>query len=330
MGQAHVLNVGVIGGGFIGTLHARVLHEMSMSRLVAIADTDEAVAKKAAEQFGCDSYARYEELLKRDDIDAVYICLPDRHHVEPAVAAARAGKHIFMEKPIARTVKEAEEIKSQAEKNNVRLMVGHLLRFDPRYAQLYQRIDRGELGEIIHMRVKRQNPKFIHERLKGRTSMLYYVGIHDIDVMLWCAREKATEVYAKKVSKVHDEDCVFALCTFESGAVATLEFSWSLPEKFPAGIWSEIEVVGTQGAASIDNCRQGLKVCTDRPILPDCYLWPEYNGRRMGDLRDESMHFCDAVLHEKEFLVPTDDAIAAVSFIEACFESMDKGKPVSL
>ncbi|MCK4325256.1 Gfo/Idh/MocA family oxidoreductase, partial [bacterium] len=193
-----------------------------------------------------------------------------------------------------------------------------------------QQIENGNLGELIHIRVKRQNPKFIHERLKGRTSMLYYVGIHDIDAMLWYMRDDVVEVHAKKVSKMHDEDCIFILCGFRNGAVGVLEFSWSLPENFPTGIWSEVEVVGTKGAASIDNLDQGLKLCTDKFTVPDTYLWSMYNNHRMGDIREESMHFIDAILNNKDFLMPTEDAIKSVAFVEACFKSIEKGAPVKL
>ncbi|MFA7184482.1 MAG: Gfo/Idh/MocA family oxidoreductase, partial [Victivallales bacterium] len=214
--------------------------------------------------------------------------------------------------------------------NGVRLMVGHLLRLDPRYVQLHQQIEAGNLGELLHIRVKRQNPNIIHDRLKGRTSMLYYVGIHDIDAMLWCMHEEPVEVYAKRVAKVHTEDCIFILCSFRNGTVGTLEFSWSLPKSFPTGIWSELEVVGTKGAASIDNLDQGLKLCTDKYSIPDTYLWSKYNGRRLGDIREESIHFIDAVLHNKDFLMPVGDAIKSVAFIEACFESIAAGIPIKI
>lgn len=330
MSQVKKLKVGVVGVGFIGELHARVFDEIPTADLVAVADPDKEKAKKIGERFHCDYYFNSSELFNQKDIEAVSICVPDKYHLEPAIAAAKAGKHILLEKPIARTVKEAEKIKKAAEDNGVRLMVAHILRFDPRYVQLHDRIEKGDLGELIHIRAKRQNPKLIQDRLKGRTSMLYYVGVHDIDIVLWYIQSEVEEIHAKKVSKIYDEDCIFILFSFKNGAVGSLEFSWSLPENYPAGILSEVEVVGTKGAGYIEVNDQGLKLFTDGFHLPDTLHWPEYNGEIFGDLRDELMHFVDATINNKEFLMPTEDSIKAVGFIEACLKSIEKNAPIKL
>ncbi len=330
MVQFKKLRVGVVGVGLIGELHARIFSEIPTADLVAVADPDEERARKIGERFHCEYRLDPSELFNRKDIEAVSICTPDKYHVEPAVDAAKAGKHILLEKPIARTVEDAEKIKKAAEDNGVRLMVGHTLRFDARYVQLHDRIQRGDLGELVHIRAKRHNPKLIQDRLKGRTSMLYYVGVHDIDIVRWYMQSEVVEIHAKKVSKMYDEDCIFVLFSFENGAVGTLEISWSLPNSFPAHLWSEIEVVGTKGAGYIDICDQKLVLFTDRFHLPDTLHWPEYNGQIFGDLRDELMHFVDATIRNKEFLMPVEDSIKAVGFIETCLESIERDAPIKL
>jgi len=324
------LKVGVLGVGLIGELHARVFSEIPTADLVAVADADEERARRVGEQLKCEYCSGCSELLNQENIEAVSICTPDRYHLQPAIAAAKAGKHILLEKPIARTVEEAEKIKKAAQDNGVRLMVGHILRFDPRYAQLHDRIERGDLGELIHIRAKRQNPKLVQDYLKGRTSMLYYIGVHDIDIVLWYIGSQVEEVHAKKVSKTHDEDCIFVLFSFKNGVVGSLEFSWSLPGNYPAMVWSEVEVVGTKGAGYIDIGDQGLRLFTNGFHLPDTLHWPEYNGRIFGDLRDELMHFVDATMNNKEFLVPTEDATKAVGFIQACLESIERNTSIKL
>ncbi len=328
MSQVKKLKVGVVGVGFIGELHARIFNEIPTADLVAIADRDEVTARRLGERFHCEYYSDPSELFNRKDIEAVSICTPDKYHVQPAVDAAKAGKHILLEKPIARTVKDAEKIRKVCEDNGVKLMVAHNLRFDARYVQLHDGIQRGDLGEILHIRAKRQNPRLIQDRLKGRTSMLYYVGVHDIDIVLWYVKSQIKEIHAKKISKVYDEDCIFVLFSFINGAIGTLEFSWSLPKSFPPHLWSEVEVVGTKGAGYIDICDQKLIVFTDRLHLPDTFYSPEYNGQIFGGLRDELAHFVDATINNKEFLMPTEDSIKAVGFIEDCLESIEKGAPV--
>jgi len=160
--------------------------------------------------------------------------------------------------------------------------------------------------------------------------MLYYVGVHDIDIVRWYVQSEVKEIHAKKVSKVYDEDCIFVLFSFENGAVGTLEFSWSLPNSFPTHLWSEIEVVGTKGAGYIDICDQKLVLFTDRFHRPDTLHWTEYNGQIFGDLRDELMHFVDATIRNKEFLMPVEDSIKAVGFIETCLESIERDAPIKL
>ena len=331
------LKLGVVGQGFIGNLHSRIIHELHNADLVAVADTDKDSLRKAKEDFGCEVYENYNDLFNKADIDAVSICMPDHYHLEPVLAAAAAGKHILCEKPIATSFDEALKMKEASEKAGVRLMIAHLLRFDPRYVAVQEQITNGSLGEILHLRGKRQNPRPIVERLGGKVSMLFYVGIHDIDIVQWYAGSRITRVYAQKVAKInksHDsEDCIFFLANLGNASIATFEFSWSLPSNFPAGIYSGIEVVGSKGAGYVDVLEQGVRIYKEvenSVEYPDTLHWPETNGRIMGDLRDEIEHFADAVLNEKEFIVPTDDAISAVAVIEAVFESLKTNKPVDV
>ena len=332
------LKMGVIGLGFIGDLHARVFNEMPNTKLVAVSDVDDSRLKAAANKYGCQTYKSFEVMLEEADIEAVNVCLPDQMHVKPAVAAANAGKHVLCEKPIATTAREGELIREACNEAGVRLMVAHVLRFDPRYVRMKEELASGGLGEVIHLRGKRQNPRPIVERLRGRISMLFYMGIHDIDVIQWFAQSKITKVYALKAAKVNykfdSDDCIFILANLANGAIASFEYSWSLPANFPAGIYGGIEVVGSQGAGYVDVFEQGVRLYKETgglPYeLPDTLHWPETNGRIMGDLRDELEHFADSVLNNREFLVPTDDAIDAVRVIEAVFESLDTGNPVEV
>src|SRR5262245_55603123 len=132
------LRVGVIGLGYFGERHARVYGRLPYVDLVAVCDRDAARAERIAGALSADAYADFRGLLSRLDIDAVSICLPDREHTEAAVAAAEAGKAILLEKPLAHDTAHARQIVDAVERNGVRFMVGHILRFDPRYVQVYE------------------------------------------------------------------------------------------------------------------------------------------------------------------------------------------------
>lgn len=329
------LRMGMIGVGFMGELHAKVIKEIPNAELVAVADINENTAKRVADTYGCDAYTDYNELLARDDIDAVTIVVPEDYHLEPAVAAARAGKHILLEKPIAKTTEEALKIKKAADEAGVRLMVAHILHFDPRYVQLNDAIERGNIGEAIHLQLRRTNPKATPERLKGKISIFYYMGVHDIELMLWYAKSDITRVYAQKVIKhnpeIDCEDSIAAVFNFANGAIGSLLVSWALPKNSALGIVGSAEVVGKNGAGYVDIRDQGLQVYTENNVyFPDTLHWPEVNGQIVADLKDEVQHFVTCTLEDKSYVVSTENTIKAIQVIEGCFESIRTGQPVKI
>lgn len=329
------LKVGVIGLGFIGQLHVRIWDENPQVELVAVADVVKEAAESTGKEYNCAAYTDYNEMLAKADIDAVDICVPEDFHVDPAVAAANAGKHILIEKPIAKTVKEAEIIKDAAEKNNVRLMVAHVLKFDPRYVQLNDAIEAGKLGTVTTLALKRENSKGTPKRLKGKVSYFYYMGIHDIEWMLtYNKKTKPVKVYAQESSialEGLDKDATFVTVTFENGSIGSLELNWAFPENGACGFMTGAEVVGTLGAGIVNVDNQGLAVFSGAEVeYPDALHWPEYNGQILGDLKEELAHFAQATIDGTPYLVDTDRAIAAVGIVEAAMESIKTGMPVTL
>lgn len=330
------LRMGVIGLGFIGSLHARVIAENPCAELVAVSDLDAALTRKFSEKYGCDGYVDYNEMLKRDDIDAVDVCVPEDFHVGPSVAVAKAKKKaLFLEKPIAKTFAEAVEIKKACDENGVRLMINQVLKFDPRYVQLYDQVKSGALGDISQVFVKRQNPKAVARRFQGRVSFFYYLGVHDFEWMLSYAGSKPVKVYAQMnnvVNKcVNDNDNAIVTVNFESGALGVVSIGWALPENDSVGIISGVEIIGSKGAGMVDIRNQGVEIVTDDKIVyPDALHWPEYNGAIQGDLKEAVAHFVTATLNDTPYFVDTDNAILAVKLIEAAFKSIETGLPVQL
>lgn len=327
------LRAGVIGLGYFGERHARVYHSLPYVDLVAVCDRDGERATRVAGSLGADAYTDYQALLGRPDIDAVSICLPDREHADAAVAAANAGKAILLEKPLAHDAAHARRIVAAVEANGVRFMVGHILRFDPRYVQVYEASRPEKLGTPIHLKAKRNGIRGVAARVGGNASILFYMGVHDVDAMQWVARSRISRVYAQKIERLGNgnEDALYAVVNFENGAIGCIDYSWAWPDGLLNGYKAALEIVGTRSGAFLDCSDQGFYVVdADRVTGGDTHLWPEINGRIVGDLRDEIAHFAEAVLTGAPFVQDYREAFDAIPVLDALAESARGGLPVDV
>jgi predicted dehydrogenase len=319
------LNVGVIGLGEIGTLHCDALMQLPQAKLLAVADIDEVRAKHIAQKTGAQPYQDYQELLARNDIDAVIIATPDHLHKEPCLHAAQTGKHILVEKPLAMTLEDARAINEAVEKAGVKLMVGFTLRFFPQYQHAKTSLETGELGKLISLFARRTNLISQSQRLKGRTGVLFFLGIHDFDVLRWMVGAEAKEIYC--ISAKHDqspypvEDETFTTIRFENGVIACAHIGWCLPEGHPTGFDFKLDITGTNGLLNLDMVRQGV----EKHVAGHTSFPP-----MASPLLAEDRSFVDAVLHNKNVPVTGEDGLEAVKMTLAALESMNTGKAVSL
>jgi predicted dehydrogenase len=319
------LNIGVIGLGEIGAIHCDALLQIPQAKLLAVADIDEAKAKQIAKQTGAQPYQDYKELLARNDIDAVIIATPDHLHKEPCVAAAKAGKHILVEKPLAMTLEDSKDILGAVEKANVKLMVGFTLRFFPQYQHAKASIEKGELGKLISLFARRTNLISQSQRLKGRTGVLFFLGIHDFDVLRWMVGAEAKEIYC--LSTKHDrssytvEDETFTTIRFGNGVIACAHIGWCMPEGHPTGFDFKLDITGTNGLLNLDMVRQGV----EKHVAGHTSFPP-----MSSPLIAEDRSFIDAVLYDKDVPVTGEDGLQAVQMTLAALESIKTGKPVGL
>jgi predicted dehydrogenase len=327
------LRVGVIGVGWFGERHARVYAQLPNARLAAVCGIDAVRTARIAATTGAEPYADLAALLSRSDIDAVSICLPDRLHLDAALAAASAGKAMLLEKPLAHNAATARRIVEAVEASGTRLMVGHILRFDPRYVQVFEAAAPDKLGEPIHVRAKRHGVRSTAKRLGGATSILFYMGVHDVDAMQWIARSRVSRVYAQKrqVLGAGNEDALYAVVNFENGAIGSLDLSWAWPDGLMNGYRATLEIVGTRSAAYIDCADQGFYTVGDEKTAGgDTHLWPEINGRIVGDLVDEISHFVEATRTGRPYLQHHREAFDAIPVLDALAESAETGVPIDV
>lgn len=332
------LRVGVIGVGQMGTKHARVYSQMREVELVALAD----LRLERAQQLGRELhvpkvYSDYQELLALTNLDAVSICTPDDLHRDPVVDAARAGKHILLEKPLATNLTEAQEMVKVVHRAGVKAMVAHLLRFDPRYTSVKEAIDHGELGEIIYIISHRNSPYTEGPRIyKPGTSLTMHVAVHDLDLIDWFMPSEPVRVFAQAAEKLLREkrmqDAVTALFTFGDGAIASVNYAWCLPDQSVTRLDARMEVVGTKGAAYIGAYHgQGVLMAKEAGVVtPDLHHGPVVNGRVRGDLREEIYAFVNCIANDTPPPITMEEALRSVALGQAILESLARQAPVNV
>jgi len=335
----------VIGCGFMGGVLARVGSELPYARCIAASDIDIERAKGLAASFGGSPYQDFHEMLHDHHPDAVIIATPEQAHLEPVLAAARAGCHVFLEKPMATSLKDADEMVAACTAAGVKLMIGHILRFEVSYALIKSAISEGSIGRFLSAYARRVTSINEARRLAGRVSPVSYIAVHDIDQMLWYHPVAVKSVYAKALrGRVWEElgtyDSAWMMIEFEDGALGVHEVGWCLPEEWakwqrPAS-WGgfgdvRMNVIGTTGSLNLDFTPMNLfGVDREGWKLPDTRHWPTMNGKLVGAAKLEVEHFFDCILENKQPLVTGEDGRRSLEVMLAAEQSIAKGGIVML
>ncbi|HEX3616743.1 MAG TPA: Gfo/Idh/MocA family oxidoreductase [Solirubrobacteraceae bacterium] len=241
------ITIGVAGLGYWGPNLARNFAGLPDADLRWLCDGSEAARAKAALQFpGARVTAELDDLLADPELDAIVLATPVPSHAELAVRVLDAGKHCFVEKPLAQSVADAERAVAAAQRAGRVLMVGHLLEYHPGVLKLKALADGGELGEIYYIYGNRLNLG----KLRADENALWSLGAHDISVVLALAGEEPIEAVAHGESYVRPgvEDVVFCYLRFPSGLAAHLHLSWLDPHKE-----RRFTVVGAHKMATFDD-----------------------------------------------------------------------------
>lgn len=321
--------------GQMGTYHAQVYQKLPLVELVAICEYNDNRREKVKEQFGCKAYKDYRELLADPEIDAVSIVLPDNIHRECVEAAVANKKHILLEKPLAKTLEDGKALYDITKDYDKVFTVGFLLRFDPRFNMVKQALDQGELGEIIHLYCRRNSPIIGPKRYIGASDLSMHVMIHDIDYINWYMGCEPVKVFAKGRSVLLEEhgmkDVIYAIVTYENGAIACLEACWVLPENSPTIIDDKVELVGTKGVAYVDSCDHGVRFVSNKQITyPDSRHWYYTNGEVAGDLAEEIMAFINNIVNGTKSIITPKAAFDSLRVVDAIERSMKEDKEVEL
>ena len=329
------LRYGVIGAGWFGEIHIETLSTLSNVDVIGISRRSIKPLKETARKHNIPNiYTDYKELLANKDIDVVSITTHIDDHLQPTIDALKMGKHVFLEKPMAKSAAECNEIIKAVRSTDKLFMVGHVCRFDPRVSLAKEAIQQGRIGRIVSMHATRNLPASVGAANLDKISALTGDGIHDTDLMLWFTESKVKTVYAQTV-RVGDfkyPDIGWAMYRFGSGAVGVIESVWALPDATAFTIDARMEIIGTKGAIYIDAGNAGLTITDSTGSKkPDTGYWPELFGKRVGALRNELSYFINCIRTGKtpDVITPEESA-EAVKIMEAADESAVSGKIVTI
>ncbi len=330
------LKAAVIGVGSMGRNHARVYTELADVTLVGVADANLVTAQGIAAKHGARAYADYEKMLEQEKPDLVTIAVPTRLHRDVAIKAMDAGANVLVEKPIAATVEEGQELIDHAKACKRHLTVGHIVRFNPAIQALKNHLEAGELGKIFQIVCRRVGP--FPSRIQD-VGVVVDLAPHDLDVMRFISGAEPVRVFAETQQQVHTdhEDSLAAVLRFNNGITGMLEINWLTPRKV-----REITVLGEQGLFQVNDLTQDLYFYENAEASGDG--WNHLNMlkgvsegkvigyplRRYEPLRAQLEAFAKSVLNNTPVAVSGEDGLAALRLALALIESNDIHQVVTI
>jgi predicted dehydrogenase len=322
------VRIGVVGLGYWGPNLARNFDRLPETELRWICDASDESRERWAPHFPtARPSADLDELLSDPELDAVVVATPVPTHARLAQRVLEAGKHCFVEKPVAQSVADAEQVAASAGEAGRVLMVGHLLEYHPGVDKLREIAGSGDLGELHYLYSNRLNLG----KLRADENALWSLGAHDVSVVLLLAGEEPSEVSAFGESYMREgvEDVVFCYLRFPSGLAAHLHLSWLDPHKE-----RRLTVVGSRRMATFDDMEvEGKVTVYDKGFDESSASFGEYIARS-GDiwsprvpndepLRLECRHFAECVRAGAEPRSGAASGLRVVRVLEALQESLD-------
>jgi UDP-N-acetylglucosamine 3-dehydrogenase len=275
-------------------------------------------------------------MLADPNLDAVSVTTMWDQHAGPTLAALKAGKHVFLEKPMASTVADARSIVQAAKATDKYFMVGHIVRFQPRYAAAKREIAAGKIGKIVSLYARRNIPAALGTAVLPKIGPIIGDAVHDTDIMLWYTGANIQTVYAQtlNVRGYKNPDIGWTMYRFDSGAIGVCENVWFMPDKVPYFPDERMEIVGTEGSIHIQETYPSISVVAPGgAYTPDTTYWYEVQpgGVRKGALADELGYFVTCILNgTPPTVITAEESLAATRACLAAEASALRGEPLSV
>src|SRR6516165_4128670 len=331
------LGIGVLGVGEMGRRHAENLRRLVPEAwVVAVADAAAERARKVAEELEIEnSYGSLEAMLQNKDLQAVLIATPDKFHAEAIGIAARAGKDILCEKPLALNIADARAALEAVSKAHVRLQIGFMRRYDPGYAAAMKRIEAGEIGTPVIFksvgRDKDEPPLAAYQ--SGLNGMIFYNStIHDFDLARWLMRDEVAEVHSYTTVAIPPEVAQFGDVVASVVNLKYLDGAIGNVESYVQAVYAydvRTEVLGSKGAIFVGSIEQTpavyLSVNGSSQTLADHFL-SRFADAYLSELRD----FVKNLLEDRPLRISGEDGLKALATAVAAETSHKQKRPVKV
>ncbi|MCC7484769.1 MAG: Gfo/Idh/MocA family oxidoreductase [Burkholderiales bacterium] len=339
------ISVGIIGTGWCGGIRAETCASNPVVREIHIAEArPERLAEVARACNARTATADYRQLLALDDIDAVMIsATPETTHYPMARDSLLAGKHVFLEKPIAIELHEADELVALARRRNLKFTIGYSQRFNPKFAYVRKALQDGSIGRPVSVLVSRHITRALGRKITGRgkLSPAAMESTHDLDFVLWCLEPaKPVRVYSqvnygamREATGGDVPDTQWITVTMDNGLSFVVGGGWSLPPGYPNFSTTWIEMIGTEGSVFVDDSHRDVVLNTmkDGMRLPLSSMPGEFvEHSYAGPMKAETVHFLEAVACDRPVLVTPEQARAVMEVYMAADLSAERNEPVDL
>ena len=337
------IKVGIIGTGWCGGIRAATCAASPIVEELHIAEINgDRLREVAAETDPASATEDYQELIADRSIDAFIIsATPETTHYPMAKEALSSGRHVFLEKPLALTLDEADELIEIAKDKELKFAIGYSQRFNPKFAYVKKSLNEKTIGDPVCALVSRHVTRGLGKKIGGRIKLspAAMEATHDLDFVLWCmeparpARVYSQSAYGAMQEVTGLEDAQWIMVTMDNGVVLTIGAGWTMPPGHPnySGTW--IEVTGTDGMLIIDDTHRdvifntmenGIRLpMSSMPGEPVDHVFA-------GPMHDETVHFLEAVAFDRSVMVTAEKARTVMEVYIAADLSAERNEAVAL
>lgn len=335
------VKIALIGAGTWGKAHAMIYKEHHLSEFVAVADTNEKRARELAKKYNVKFFTDYEKMLDSIDCDAVAIVTPDFAHTKPILAAAKRGKHIICEKPLATSQSDLDLIVNVVKKSNVQIMVDFHNRWNPVICKIKSDIDVDKIGKIVSAYIRLNDIIWVPTEMLSwaeKSSILWFLGSHSVDILNWLIGSRVKSVYSVshegvlKKRGINVPDLYQTILEYEGGVVATMENSWIIPNTNPYVNDYKLNITGEKGMFNMDFSHNTLleRFLENEASHPDCLVKPIVQGKPVGLAYESIRDFIERIYRSEKVIISIEESVAVSKIILAIMESAKKKKIIEI